>query len=119
MLTLSRFTALVDSYGAELNRWPEAVRAEAQALAESSPQARALLAAARVLDATIATARASHDASLWPPGDQAAALARLRSGVAARIASSANPGPGWRRFGAALAGGGPVLPLQVRWVALV
>ena len=81
MMTLRRFRALAQSYGAELHRWPREERGAAQALLESSEEARALLAQERSLDAAISAAS--------PRGAQAqdAALARLRSGVAARIAT--------------------------------
>jgi hypothetical protein len=94
MLTLRRFKALVDSYGADLQRWPPQVRGDAQALLGASLEARELLAEARRLDAAI-EANARDDAALWQRREEAA-LARLRSGVAARIASPARPSTAWR-----------------------
>ncbi len=88
MLTLGQFAALADSFGAELQRWPDAVRDEAAALLQESPQARARLAKARMLDEAIMAAGAEADALLQPSGGPDAALVRLRAGVAARLGSS-------------------------------
>jgi len=83
MLTLGRFKALAASYGGDLERWPERFRREAATLTASSVAARRILEAERELDAAIAGA----DRSASTAGLQAeAALTRLRSGVAARIA---------------------------------
>jgi hypothetical protein len=54
-MTLERFGQLVDAYGADFARMPEAERASARALLESSPQARALWDEARALDALLDT----------------------------------------------------------------
>lgn len=99
MLTLRRFRTMADSYGADLLRWPDGARAEAQALLKASPAARALLDEARTLDDAIEAAGASEDAVLWEPDGQDAAMARLRSGVEARIAASAERRPTFRRTG--------------------
>jgi hypothetical protein len=99
MLTLKRFRAMVDSYGANLQRWPEERRSEAQKLLNTSAEARDLLVKARALDEVIETARAVEDARRWSGGERDAALARLRAGVASRIAAStprARPGRGLR-----------------------
>lgn len=40
MLTPRRLRAMAHSYGADLLRWPDEARAEAQALLEVSPEAR-------------------------------------------------------------------------------
>jgi hypothetical protein len=85
MLTLRRFEALAASYGADLARWPDDVRDSARALVDRSPHARALLDRAQRLDAAVALA--GSDAAQWGSGGQSAALARLRSGVQARIAA--------------------------------
>jgi hypothetical protein len=79
MMTLRRFRALTQSYGAELQRWPQEERDAARELLESSGEAQALLAQERSLDAAIS---AASSRGVQP---QEAALARLRSGVAARI----------------------------------
>lgn len=88
MLTLKRFKALTDSYGAEPERWPASVRADAAALLRVSPEAQQLLAEARELDNTIHAVRERADAVNWPPGEEAAALARLRAAVATRVAGA-------------------------------
>ena len=87
MMTLKRFKELTDSYGGESRHWPEELRDEAAALLRVSPQARELLAEAQTLDEALEAASAEQDAVLWPPGEESAALARLRSGVSARLAS--------------------------------
>jgi hypothetical protein len=118
MMTLKRFAALADSYGADLARWPDGVRGEAEAMLRTSAEARARLDEARTLDEAIAAAQAEDDA-LWGPVEQAAALARLRSGVEARIASSGGGRSmnrnltGWAGVGGAL-----VLALPLRWIGL-
>lgn len=57
--TLARFEALLDAYGAEPRRWPADRRAAAEALLARSPEARALQAAARRLDALLDAAPAA------------------------------------------------------------
>jgi hypothetical protein len=81
MMTLRRFSALAASYGADLRRWPGTERGRAETLLASSSEARAALEEARRLDHRIAAARGPL------PDGQDAALARLRAGVAARIAA--------------------------------
>jgi hypothetical protein len=103
MLTLRRFTAMADSYGADLQRWPDELRGEAEALLQVSAMARAHLEAALTLDRIIDAASADEDVRLWPAGEEGAALARLRSGVAARIAAVPLRRPTSRRFQWALA----------------
>lgn len=88
MLTLKRFAELADSYGADLDRWPDDVRRDAEALAKESAEARAILDDARSVDEAIAYVRSHDDAVFWPAGESEAALARLRAGVAGRIAAS-------------------------------
>jgi hypothetical protein len=89
MLPLGRFKALARSYGAKLERWPEELRAEAQALVESSPEARTALAAERRLDDAMGAVSTRAEAMRSTPHEQEAALARLRAGVAARIDAAA------------------------------
>jgi hypothetical protein len=98
MLTLRRFEELVDTYGADLRRWPEELRADGRALMSVSPEARALLPDAQALDDVIEAARSADDALRWRPGEQEMALVRLRAGVAARIAASPAPLPSRERF---------------------
>ncbi len=56
-MSLERFEALADAFGADLRRWPETDRAAAQGLAEASPSARARLAQADALDAVLGLSR--------------------------------------------------------------
>jgi len=86
MITLKHFRAMIDSYGAHFHLWPEKGRNEIPYLLARSAEARAKLDEGRKLDEAIASASTYEDAMLWPPGEQDAALARLRLGVAARIA---------------------------------
>lgn len=86
MLTLKRFKTMTDSYGADLLRWPEQERAAAQTFLERSAEARTLLADARVLDEALAVAGARQSATHRRNNHEEVALARLRSGVAKRIA---------------------------------
>ena len=88
MLELTRFKALIASYGTDLHRWPEEVRIDATALLLVSAPARALRDAARSVDAAIDAAGARGDAIYWRPGEQGAAAMRLRAAVQTRIAGS-------------------------------
>lgn len=99
MLTLKRFKTLTDSYGADLLRWPEQERAAAQTLLEESAEARALLADARMLDDALAMASARQSAAHLRNHNEEATLARLRSGVAARIAATGGRSRGWSNPG--------------------
>ncbi|MDB4986041.1 MAG: hypothetical protein JWN04_1219 [Myxococcaceae bacterium] len=56
-LSMERFSALVEAYGADLERFPARERAAASALALRSTEAQQLLAAARVFDSLLASAR--------------------------------------------------------------
>jgi hypothetical protein len=109
MMTLERFRALADSYGADLQRWPEQLRPRARTLLESSAQAREIIAAARELDEAIGAATAAHNNSIWSGDRPEGALVRLRNGVAARI----RPGPA-----AAGAFSGRSVPRRVGWLGL-
>ena len=87
MMTLDEFATTADRYGADLTRWPLPLQADAQTLLSQSAQAQAILAQARSLDELLAAAGRQTDSALWPsPLQKDAALARLRTGVAARIA---------------------------------
>lgn len=55
-ITLERFTAIVDAYGASPARWPSGERRAAEALLAVSADARALLAEACALDGMLAAA---------------------------------------------------------------
>lgn len=52
-MTIERLRTILSAYGANPARWPSAERAKAEALIARSPEARAALAEARVLDDTL------------------------------------------------------------------
>ncbi|QNK70451.1 hypothetical protein [Variovorax sp. PAMC26660] len=52
-MTPERFEELADAWGAELRRWPDAERADAQALLERDASARVVLARAAELDSML------------------------------------------------------------------
>lgn len=110
MMTLERFRTLADSYGADLQRWPEQLRPQARALLESSTQAREIIALAGELDEAIAVAGRAHREALWAGDHPEAALARLRNSVAARIGARGAAGTTTR---AAHHG-----PRRMRWISL-
>lgn len=85
MMTLKRFRRLADSYGAELQRWPERQRSQALALLDASEEAHAIIVRARELDEAIAAAGTARDARLWDGEGADAPLHRLRENVARRI----------------------------------
>jgi hypothetical protein len=119
MLTLDKFKWLTQSYGANLERWPAETREGARALLETSATARAILAAAQLLDDAIARAGSALDSQDWGPEGAEAALARLRGRVAARIAA---PGAARevRHTSRWLSSLGAVLPhIQPGWAKLV
>jgi len=90
MMTLKRFRILAESYGADLQRWPEPLRSAARALLDTSAEAQAIIARAAQLDQVISAAHAARAERLWRGASAAAALPRLRNGEAARI-SPVNP----------------------------
>lgn len=103
MMTLKRLRILADSYGAELQRWPERLRPQARALLAASMEARAVIAHAQELDEAITSACAERGARLWRGDDGDAALQRLRANVTARTRvrpASATP------------------PRRARWISL-
>jgi hypothetical protein len=87
---------LAESYGADLQRWPQQSRAEAERLLTVSSEARQLLAEARILDTAILEASTQDQLS---PAGQSAALERLKSAVANRLATSNAPQMGVFNFG--------------------
>jgi hypothetical protein len=89
MMTLRRFRILAGSYGAELQRWPERLRPQAQALLQTSTEARAIIAQARELDEAIAAAGAARDTGIWRGAGADSALQRLRANVTARVGARA------------------------------
>ena len=64
-MTLNRLRTIVEAYGADPRRWPEAERGPAEALVAESTAARDLVARAGRLDAALAEAAADvPDAAL-------------------------------------------------------
>lgn len=87
-MTPQDFSRLLDTYGADAERWPAAQRAAAQALCDVSTAAREQWIAAKRLDALLVASRA-------PPPDPAR-QARIIAGAMARIRSRAEPLLDWR-----------------------
>lgn len=108
-MTLKRFKMLLDSYGADLQRWPREECDEAQTLLAKSAQARSWHSEARHLDAMLAAAGASEDERLWPAGEMDAALMRMRLGVEAQIIQKTAPLRGRKMAGWAF---------PVRWLGM-
>ena len=104
MMTQKKFRYLAECYGADLSRWPAADRGQAETLLAQSPEARAVLRDQRNVDIVIARAFDAQDMALDAENareDSHAALARLRVGVAGRIAEhsgATRPSRGWWRF---------------------
>ena len=115
MLKIERFTALVRSYGANSDLWPVEERGDALALLEISKAARAVLAEERLLDDALAGALKHQESPRMSPVEHDAALARLRTNVAARIArASAEPSGLRGRFFAHVRGLWP----DLNWLGL-
>lgn len=115
MMTLRRFRTLADSYGADLQRWPQSLRRQALDLLDSSAEAQAIMSRARELDETIAAASAVRDAQQWDGKSPAVALDRLRQNVSARIQRPALGGaPGFN--GSAAHAASPYRPRHLGWV---
>ena len=72
-MTLDRLQTIVEAYGADPGRWPEAERGSAEAFVAESAAARSLVARARRLDSVLAMA---------PAEVPDAALARLTAATA-------------------------------------
>ena len=120
MLKIERFTALVRSYGANSDLWPVEERGDALALLEICKAARAVLAEERLLDDALAGALKHQESPRMSPVEHDAAVARLRTNVAARIARASAEPSGFRgRFfaqvrGAHVRGGWP----DLNWLGL-
>jgi ElaB/YqjD/DUF883 family membrane-anchored ribosome-binding protein len=84
-LTISRFRTLAQSYGSDLQRWPEDVRAQARALLRESGQARRIVAEARRLDEAIEASAPERHARTWAGESPETSLSRLRQRIAVRI----------------------------------
>ena len=115
MLKIERFTALVRSYGANSDLWPVEERGDALALLEICKAARAVLAEERLLDDALAGALKHQESPRMSPVEHDAALARLRTNVAARIARASAEPSGFRgRFFAHVRGLWP----DLNWLGL-
>lgn len=115
MLKIERFTALVRSYGANSDLWPVEERGDALALLEISKAARAVLAEERLLDDALAGALKHQESPRMSPVEHDAAVARLRTNVAARIARASAEPSGFRgRFFAHVRGLWP----DLNWLGL-
>lgn len=113
-MRIARFAALLDSYGADLGRWPAAEAPAARRLLAESPEAQRRLRQAAGLDALLRAGRHGPDAD---------ALARMRAHVAREVAHAPLPAaPGWRQWLRPLLpmGGGAVLALALCgvWLSL-
>lgn len=115
MMTFKRFRKLADSYGADLQRWPERLRPQAHALLESSAEAREIMAGAGELDEAIRAAGSARSVSLWSGDRPEVALVRLRNSVAARIGAAAPGASAAAGIATYPARGGPG---RVRWIGL-
>ncbi len=87
-MNTEQFTVLLDTHGADPERWPETQRAAALALCAASPAAHGQWLAARRLDALLAAARA--------PVPDPARQARIVAGAVARLRAQAEPLLDWR-----------------------
>ncbi|MDB5370771.1 MAG: hypothetical protein JWP20_2329 [Roseomonas sp.] len=83
-MTITRFARLLDTFGADLRRWPAEEAAKARHLLAGSDEAQALLRRAALLDAALRDSRASPDT---------AALERMRAHVAQHVARRPLPHP--------------------------
>lgn len=115
MMTLERFAALLDAYGADPRRWPAAERAAAERLAAADQRAAALLSEARRVDEVLDGHRAPGVSADLRARVLAAAPtpARARRWAVAAWARLLAPGAGLAAagvaglmFGAALGGAG-------------
>jgi hypothetical protein len=117
MMTLRRFRALADSYGADVQRWPQRLRGPALAMLDSSAEAQAIISRARELDDAVAAAGAARLERLWGGGSADAALHRVQKSVSARIRRLPSAGvpalDGWRSRAAAR-----YRPRPAQWLGL-
>lgn len=105
-ITLERFAAIVDAYGASPMRWPVAERGAAEALLAASTEARALLSDARMLDGMLAVAPVEA-----PSAALVERLMAARPRAAAAPAATAKPQGFFRELiGAIWPYGSPALP---------
>ena len=106
-MDLKRFAAIVDSYGAAPVHWPAAERAAAEALLLESPEAEALVAAARPMDRLLDAIPALVPSSNLRAAVLASAARRPRISLGTRLADAwrelAGELGGWRLAGGVLA----------------
>jgi hypothetical protein len=115
MMTLKRFRTLADTYGADLQRWPESERTEALAMLDASAEAQAIIARARELDEAIMAARTARDARVWGTESPTRALHRLHARVSAHTHARASAATGAaHRLGLHAVRRSP--PHRMRWI---
>jgi hypothetical protein len=107
-MSLERFKALVEAYGASENAWPASERAAALAFCNANPQARALREEAASLDAILAQAQTVRPS--------AALEARIMNGFKHPAANVATMRTTWMGAGAIAAC--LVLSLMAGWAVL-
>ena len=78
-MTLDDFTLLLETFGTDLGRWPEAARTPGRELVAATPEARARHEAAAALDRLFLLDRAREAAPARRRAVEAAALRRVRS----------------------------------------
>lgn len=100
-MQLDRFTALLEAFGADPKRWPDAERAAALAFAAAEPAAKALMRDAAALDALLDAAEAPGPSDLL-----AARLARRAPGPRAPVWRTAVAFAACAVFGLVLGFGG-------------
>ena len=93
-MTLDRFAVLLDAYGADPARWPDAERAAARALLDGSSEARARRDAAAALDALLDRAATVEPSSalaerVLAQAPQRPKVIRLRARVVAAVGLAA------------------------------
>jgi hypothetical protein len=74
-MTIVELQDLLDRYGGDADKWPPALRADAERLIAAAPSAQSLAARARLLDAAIVRSLSTPDA----------AGARVLAGLRARV----------------------------------
>ncbi|MBN8552287.1 MAG: hypothetical protein J0L52_05275 [Caulobacterales bacterium] len=99
---LKRFKQIMDAYGADPTRWPEAERAEAEALLATSSDARQMRDEAELLDAWL-------DAATTPDVSELTSRRILKQAPGSTRMLSWGSGAGW----AAAAAAGVVLGLSL------
>jgi hypothetical protein len=88
----------IEAFGADLQRWPAALAAQARADLLSKPEVRRAFDLARDLDAKLAAERVALDEQISASGS----MDRLRSRLLARTKGDPLAGFGWQRLAAAM-----------------